>query len=179
MKVNESNPTEVDDKIVEMLQRNLANRGFKSLVLNNEKEVKDFINMQIPDEQVVGLGDSITTCKLNIRNILYAKGSTIFYSWDGSEDYNRSLDTFEPLTQPRYYLSRISAIRSDGVILMKDYSRQGADLGHYPKHVYAFAGLNRICDEFEDWESIRKYALISEKPTDSEFTVALLPFLNY
>ena len=48
--------------------------------------LKDFINSNIPDENPVGLGDSITTCKLKVRNILSTKGVRIFYSWNGSEN---------------------------------------------------------------------------------------------
>lgn len=180
MKTDERKVSEVKtDAIVEKLQNRLKKSGFKTLVLKSEKEVKDFINSVIPDEQIVGLGDSITSCKLNIRNILFSKGSTIFYSWNGGEDYNRSLDTFETPTQPDYYLSRVSAIRSDGMILMKDYSRKAALEGRYPKQIFAFAGLNRLCDEFEQRDSINKYALINSAPKGIEFTVALLPFLCY
>jgi hypothetical protein len=161
------------------LQAVLEEKGFQSVVLKSEKEVKDFINANIPDERLVGLGDSITNCKLNIRNILATKGSKIFYAWDGSENYNRSMDTFERPPRPDYYLSRINAITTSGEILMKDYSKQAANEGLYPKQIFAFAGMNRLTNKLKDNDSVQKYPVFSQKPDDTEFTVALLPFLTY
>ncbi len=169
----------IDHDTIKQLQTVLEKKGVQTVVLNSEKEVKDFINDNIPDERLVGLGDSITNCKLNIRNILASKGSKIFYSWDGSENYNRSMDTFEPPPRPDYYLSRINAITTKGDILMKDYSKQAASEGLFPKHIFAFAGLNRVTEKFKNTDSVRKYPVFSEKPADTEFTVALLPFLTY
>lgn len=170
---------QADVETVIKLKKTLEEKGFETVVLQSEKEVKDFINSRIPDEQIVGLGDSITTCTLNIRNLLFAKGSKIFYSWDGSDNYNRSIDTFDSPTRPDDYLSRINAITMDGRILMKDYDRSASESGEFPARVYAFAGINRLCDEFEDRDSLNKYSIIEQKPENCRFTVALLPFLCY
>ncbi|MBN2523667.1 MAG: LUD domain-containing protein [Bacteroidales bacterium] len=164
---------------IQDLQFVLEEKGFHTTVLNSEKEVKDFINDNIPDERLVGLGDSITNCELNIRNILAAKGSKIFYSWDGSENYNRSMDTFEKPPRPDFYLSRINALTTDGKILMKDYSKQASSEGLFPKQIFAFAGLNRVTEKFNSNSSVQKYSVFSAKPDGTEFTVALLPFLTY
>ncbi len=157
----------------------LRKKGFRTAVLNCEKEVKDFINSHLPDRSIVGLGDSITTCRLNIRGLLYTKGSTIYYSWDGSLYYNRSLDTFEIPQRPEYYISRLTALTLSGEILMKDYSKEIALQEIYPKHVFAFAGINRVVEKFDTKESITKYAVIKSCPSSTEFTIALLPFLDY
>jgi hypothetical protein len=157
----------------------LGKNGFKVIVLNSEKEVKDFINTLLPDASIVGLGDSITTCKLNIRNLLYSKGSIIYYSWDGSENYNRSLDTFETPQRPEYYITRLTVLTSSGEILLKDYSKLASEHEIFPAHVLAFAGMNRVVDKFDDRESIYKYPIIKQCPSSIEFTVVLLPFLDY
>jgi hypothetical protein len=171
---------EVFDKAyISQIQSVLTKKGFKSIVLNSEKEVKDYVNKNIPDEGKVGLGDSITTCKLNIRNILAAKGTTIFYSWDGSDNYNRSLDTFEPLLRPDFYLTRINAITTKGELLIKDYSKKAVDNKLFPKQIFAFAGMNRVTEVFEDRESTKKYPIFSKCPPKTDFTVILLPFLVY
>ena len=75
-----------NEQILTDIQKVLRNKGYKAIVLHSDREVKDFINTNIPDNKRVGLGDSITSCKLNIRHILAAKGSKIFYSWNGSPD---------------------------------------------------------------------------------------------
>jgi hypothetical protein len=169
----------LDKNVLQSLKSVLDKKGITLVILTTEKAVKDFINKNIPDECIVGLGDSITTCKLNIRNILSSKGSKIFYSWDGSENYNRSLDTFDTAPRPDYYLSRVNAVNSDGEIMMKDYSKQAATDGLFPKQVFAFAGFNRYCEIFDSRDSILKYTIIKEKPANAKFTLALLPFLNY
>ncbi len=169
----------IDENALENLRSVLERNGIRTVILKTEKEVKDFINKKIPDECIVGLGDSITTCQLNIRHILASKGSKIFYSWDGSENYNRSLDTFDTPPRPDYYLSRINAVSSKGEILMKDYSKQAAKDGLYPRQIFAFAGLNRYCKMLDNRNSLHKYPIFKEKPMNVEFTLALLPFLNY
>ena len=169
----------IDKDVLQNLRSLLKKNGINTVILNTEKAVKDFINKNIPNECIVGLGDSITSCQLNIRQILASKGSKIFYSWDGSENYNRSLDTFDTPPRPDYYLSRINAVTSEGDIMMKDYSKQAAIDGLFPRHIFAFAGYNRYCDVFDNKDSIHKYTIINEKPLNAEFTLALLPFLNY
>ena len=168
-----------DNKSLKELQNILNDKGFQCIVLNSEKAVKDFISNRIPDECAVGLGDSITTCRLKLRNILNSKGSTIFYSWDGSENYNRSLDTFEIKRTPAYYLTRINALTIGGEILMKDYSRKAASEHKFPANIYAFAGLNRVVEEFNSEESVIKYTVIDHCPANTNFIIALLPFLDY
>ena len=169
----------ISPEILEKVRNTLDKKGFRTVVLKSEKEVKDFINTNIPDEHIVGLGDSITTCKLNIRHILAAKGSTIFYGWNGAENYNRSLDTFESLPRPDYYLTRINALTVEGKILLKDYSKESARNQQIPPYVFAFAGLNRIVSAFNNTDSITKYPVFDEVPSGVAFTVALLPFLTY
>jgi hypothetical protein len=169
----------IDVSVLNKLRSLLEKNGITTVILNSEKEVKDFINENIPDECIVGLGDSITTCRLKIRHLLASKGSKIFYSWDGSENYNRSLDTFDTPVRPDYYLSRISAISGEGEILMKDFSKQAAEDGLFPRQVFAFAGMNRYCEVLEKRESIHKYTVLKKKPENTDFTLALLPFLDY
>jgi hypothetical protein len=168
-----------DEAFISRIQSELNKKGFKSIVLNSDKEVKDFVNKNIPDECIVGLGDSITTCKLDLRNILAVKGTNIFYSWDGSDNYNRSLDTFELPVRPDFYLTRINAITTKGEILLKDYSKKAVASNLFPKHIFAFAGSNRVTEAFNEGDSVVKYPVFTECPKNVEFIVVLLPFLVY
>jgi hypothetical protein len=161
------------------LQKQLKKKGFNCIILKSDREVKDFIVDQIPDETPVGLGHSITSCKLKIRNLLAAKGTRIFYSWDGSENYNRSLDTFESPKRPDYYITRLSAVTTKGKILLNDYQKEAAELQNFPENIYAFVGINRVVDELIYGESLEKYPVITDCPEGTKFTVALLPFLDY
>jgi hypothetical protein len=169
---------EITDSMIGALESALHLKGFNTLILNNETEVIEFIN-KLPNDAIMGLGDSITTCTLKIRNLLVKKGSLIFYSWNGSEDYNRTIDTFEDHPNPDYYLTRVNAITMKGEIMMKDYSKKAAAEKKFPKNILAFAGYNRIVKEFTAGSSLTKYAIFTEKPENINFTAILLPFICY
>lgn len=173
------NKIQLDTNTINWLQSVLELKGFNPVVLNSEKEVKDFINKNIPDQCVVGLGDSITTCRLNLRNILVSKGSSIYYSWNGSLTYNRSLDTFEIPMRPDFYITRINALTLKGEFLIKDYSKKAVEEGIYPKQIFAFAGFNRITEAFEECESLLKYPVFEKCPNNVAFSVILLPTISY
>jgi hypothetical protein len=170
---------QLDKNTFSQLKSTLELKSFKPIILNSEKDVKDFVNKNIPDKCTVGLGDSITTCRLNLRNILASKGSSIFYSWNGSETYNRSLDTFESPVRPDFYLTRINALTTKGELLIKDYSKKAVELGLYPRQIFAFAGYNRITEAFNECESLLKYPVFDKCPHHIGFTVILLPTISY
>jgi hypothetical protein len=169
---------QIDNNALSLLESALHKKGFKTVVLNSETEVIEFIN-NLPNDVIMGLGDSITTCTLKIRNLLIKKGSLIFYSWNGADDYNRTIDTFEEHPKPDFYLTRINAITTTGEIMIKDYSRKAATEKKFPKHILAFAGYNRIVDKFKEGNSLIKYTIFREKPENIDFTVVLLPFICY
>ncbi|MBN1158480.1 MAG: LUD domain-containing protein [Bacteroidales bacterium] len=168
----------LDSGLIKQLTYTLKEKGFKILILNNEEEVIEFIH-QIPNDVIIGLGDSITTCTLKIRNILSRKGSLIFYGWNGDIHYNRSLETFEDHPVPEYFLTRVNAITLKGNLLIKDYSRKAIMENHFPKNIIAFAGCNRIVGEFRNQPGMNKYGVFREKPSSVDFTVVLLPYITY
>jgi hypothetical protein len=168
----------INDNTLSTLESALHNKGFKTVILENESEVIEFIH-KLPNDAIMGLGDSITTCTLKIRNLLVKKGSIIFYSWNGADDYNRTIEAFEEHPKPDFYLTRINAITTRGEIMIKDYSRKAAAEKRFPKHILAFAGYNRIADEFKEGNSLIKYTIFREKPENTDFTVVLLPFISY
>lgn len=170
--------SQIDNNALSLLESALHGKGFRTVMLNSEAEVIEFIN-DLPSNGIMGLGDSITTCTLRIRNLLIKKGSLIFYSWNGEDDYNRTIDTFEEHPKPDYYLTRINAITTKGEIMIKDYSQKAALKKQFPKHILAFAGYNRIVDKFKEGSSIIKYTIFREKPENIDFTVVLLPFICY
>jgi hypothetical protein len=169
---------QINNKTISDLESVLHKKGFKSIVLNSESEVIDFIN-KLPNDGIMGLGDSITTCALKIRNLLIKKGSLIFYSWNGADDYNRTIETFEEHPDPDFYLTRINAITTKGDIMVKDYSKKAVADKKFPKHILAFAGYNRIVDAFTEGNSVINYTIFTEKPENIDFTVVLLPFICY
>lgn len=169
---------QLNSEVIDNLLCTLKKKGYKTIILNNEEEVIDYVH-RLPNEGIFGLGDSMTTCTLKIRNILARKGSLIFYGWNGDVNYNRSLETFENHPTPDYFLTRINAITLKGHLLIKDYSRKAIIENHFPRKIIAFAGYNRIVDEFSDTPSIHKYGVFKEKPASVDFTLVLLPDITY
>ncbi len=128
---NTSEGVAVNEEVISELADNLKLKGYRVVILNNEEKIISYIH-QIPNDVVIGLGDSITTCTLKIRNILAKKGTLIYYGWNGDPDYNRSLETFESHPLPEYFLTRINYINYKGEMLLKDYSRNHAWLTGSP-----------------------------------------------
>jgi len=166
------------EELIQSLSQRLRDKGYKTLVLNNEEQVIEYIH-SIPSDGILGLGDSITACTLKIRNILARKGRIIFYGWNGDINYNRSLETFEEHPLPDYFLTRINAITVKGDMLVKDYSRKAMHENRFPRKIIAFAGCNRIVDAFDDAPSMQKYAVFKRKPESVDFTIVLLPYITY
>ena len=169
---------QITQELVQDLSTVLKNKGYRTLVLDDEEAVIDYIH-RIPNDGIVGLGDSITTCTLKIRNILARKGRIIFYGWNGDINYNRSLETFEEHPLPDYFLTRINAITLKGDMLVKDYSKKALQEKRFPRKIFAFAGCNRIVEAFDDAPSLYKYSIFKRKPEHVDFTVVLLPFITY
>jgi len=168
---------EVNGTIIKELSENLREKNFKVTVINDEDRIVEYIH-QLPNDGIIGLGDSITTCTLKIRNILAMKGTLIYYGWNGDINYNRSLETFDAHPVPDYFLTRINYITLKGEILLKDYSRSSFMAGTFPRRIIAFAGHNRIVGELKDPQA-QKYSVFRRKPENVDFTVVLLPNLNY
>ena len=93
---------QLNKEVISTLSSTLKEKGYRTLVLEDEEKVIEFIH-HIPNDVIIGLGDSITTCTLKIRNILARKGSLIYYGWNGDPNYNRSLETFENHPMPEYF----------------------------------------------------------------------------
>ena len=169
---------QVTEEFVRNLSAILREKGYKTLVLDDEEQVIEYIH-HLPNEGIFGLGDSITTCALKIRNILARKGNLIFYGWNGDINYNRSLETFEDHPLPDYFLTRINALTVKGDMLIKDYARKALHERRFPGNIIAFAGCNRVVNEFDDAPSLQKYSVFSRKPANVDFTVVLLPYISY
>ncbi|MBN2480378.1 MAG: hypothetical protein JXB19_01460 [Bacteroidales bacterium] len=169
---------QLNSELIDRLSYTLKEKGFKTLILNDEEQVIEYIH-RIPNDVIIGLGDSITTCTLKIRNILARKGSLIFYGWNGDVHYNRSLETFEDHPVPGYFLTRVNAITLRGNLLIRDYSRKAIMENRFPRNIVAFAGCNRIVEEFRNEPGINKYGIFKEKPASVDFTVVLLPYITY
>lgn len=168
----------INSSTVNELAEVLRTKGYRVVIINDDEKIVEYIH-QIPNDVVIGLGDSITTCTLRIRNILARKGTLIYYGWNGDPNYNRSIETFENHPLPEYFLTRINYITLKGEMLLKDYSRASFLANRFPDKIIAFAGYNRIINEFDDNPALQKYTVLRHKPENVDVTIVLLPGMAY
>ena len=154
----------------------LKGKGFKTIVINNERSLREFIYNSIPDNCVVGIGNSLSSSAQKIKDILVEKGNKVFYSWNGNT-YNRSIDTFEEPPKPEYFLTTAEIIENEGNIVNSEYSSQAASSKNFPKKIIAFSGLNKFKRNSKS-EKNPDYVIFDKNPESTEITVAVLPFLN-
>jgi hypothetical protein len=167
--------TELANRII----KNLENKNYKVVVLNKVEEIKTFIKNSIPESSTIGFGESIN---YGIANLLKDLGNKILAYWKPGTT-NRTLDTFEELPKPDYYLSNIQAITDDGLIVDMD-STNNSDISYesLPKHIIAFGSLNKLMKNIDVTSTKIKKAIssqiqqiITSYPESIEVTVVLIP----
>jgi hypothetical protein len=152
-------------------------KGFKTVILDNDKSLKQFIYDIIPDNCIVGLVNSLSTNALRIKDILLEKGNKVYCSWNGGT-YNRSIDTFEELPQPDFFLTTADSISPKGELINAEYSSNAAFRKSFPKNIIAFSAINRINKKLSRIKEKSQFVIFDKKSNSTEFTVAVLPFLN-
>lgn len=152
----------------------LRTKGFKTVFLRTKAELEKFIQQNIPQECTVGIGNSVITSKTPIFELLKRKGNTLFYSWDGSTDYNRALDTFETHPMPDYYITVDSDVTSKGELVCHDtYSDTAFEKLQFPKKVIAFASVKKMVTDVKETIDSIHHHVMNAKPKDSEIIIAL------
>lgn len=156
-------------KIEGVLHRN----GFKTTILESERALRKFIYDTIPDNCIVGLGNSLSSSALKIRNILLEKGNKVYYHWNG-EDHSRNMDTYEDLqVQPDYYLTLAESITEDGRVINKESSSE-----KLPKNVIAFSHPGHINNKLIQTGLSSNFTELNIQTGSSEVIVALMPFAS-
>ncbi len=167
--------TELTNRII----KNLENKNFKVVVLNKVEEVKTFIKNNIPESSTIGFGESVN---YGIINFLKDLGNKVLTYWKPGIT-NRTLDTFEELPKPDYYLSSIQAITDEGLIVDMDntgYSDISSE--SLPRHIIAFGSLNKLMKNIDATSAKIKKAIssqlqqiINNYPESIDITVVLIP----
>jgi hypothetical protein len=165
------------EKTWKRIERLLNGKGFKTILLDSDRSLRKFIYDTIPDHCIVGLGASLNTSTLKIRDILVEKGNKVYYNWNGTA-YNRSLDTFEEQPRPDYFLTTAEIIVEDGKVVNHEYSKQAVEEYKFPKNIIAFSELNNKSKNVKQSTITKEYNVFSEKLIESEVTVAILPFAS-
>jgi len=164
------------DKTWKRIEVILRKKGFNTILLDSERALRNFIEETIPDNSIVGLGNSLTTSALRIRDILIEKGAKIYYSWNGT-CYNRSLDTFEEHPKPDFFLTTADSITPEGRLINHEFRAGDAEENSLPKNIIAFSDFKNVGGTKRQVSTEDEF-IIDQKPKSSEITVAILPFSN-
>ncbi len=165
------------EKTWKQLEGLLQSKGFKTRILDSERALRKFIYETIPDNCVVGLGHSLSTSAMEIRDILLEKGNKVYYNWNGT-GHNRSLDTFEEQPRPDYFLTTADTITEEGKLVNNEYSRAAAKKYNFPKNIIAFSLPSNLAKRISHNNISGEYTVFEKNPAESEITVALLPYAN-
>lgn len=151
----------------------LRKKGFKTTLLDSERALRKFIYDTIPDNCIVGLGNSLSSSALKVRNILLEKGNKVYYNWNGTSQ-NRNMDTYEEQPRPDYFLTLAETITEDGKLINNEYSGEAFRNHQYPKNIIAFSEPKSISKKITQSGLSSNFIVLTEKPSDSEITVALM-----
>lgn len=157
------------------IERLLNRKGFQTIVLDSDRALRRFIYKSIPDNCIVGLGNSLSTSALKIRDILLEKGNKVYYAWNG-ENCNRNVDTFEEHPCPDYFLTGANAITADGNLINNEYSSITARDKGLPKNIIAFSNPGSIARKILGRDITSNIIVFDNKPEDTNITIALTSY---
>jgi len=160
-------------KVEGLLHRN----GFKTATLESERALRKFIYETIPDNCIVGLGNSLSSSALKIRNILLEKGNKVYYNWNGLSQ-NRNMDTYEDMPRPDYFLTIADTITRDGSLINKEYSKEALKNYQLPKNIIAFTHPDKIKDKISQSGLSSDFTVLNKRTENSDVTVALMHFAS-
>ncbi len=164
------------EKTWKRIEKTLNRKGFKTVILESDRALRRFIYNTIPDNCIVGLGSSLSTSALKIREILLEKGNKVYYAWNGA-NCNRSLDTFEEHPSPDYFLTNANSITPEGNLINNEFSRKVATEKGLPKNIIAFSKPESITRKLLGRSMSSEFIIIEKKPEESNITVALTAFM--
>jgi hypothetical protein len=156
-------------------ERVLHRKGFSTTILDSERSLRKFIYDTIPDNCIVGLGNSLSTSAMKIRDILLEKGNKVYYNWNGSS-HNRSIDTFDDQPRPDFFLTMADSITAEGKLVNHEYSKTAAKKYSFPRNIIAFSAPSTLLNKISKSIITAEYTVFDKKPEESEVTVALVPF---
>ena len=153
----------------------LQNKGIKTIMLKNEDDIRNFLKESIPSESLVGMDDSVIHNNPGIHEMLRKIGAKIYYSFDGSQDYNRTLDTFEEHPAPEYYLFADAVSTSEEELDKQLHISENAWKNNkHPKHIIAFTALKNFASNVEDSVTKLRNYVIESMPPGTDVTIAVM-----
>lgn len=163
------------DKVMVKLNEVLRKKGIKTIMLKDEDEIRNFLQKSIPSNSLVGMDDSVMQNTPGIHDTLRKIGAKIYYSFDGSQDYNRTIDSFEDHPAPEYYLFSDSISTSEEDLDKQLHISENAWKNHkHPKHIIAFTALKNFASKFEDSLTKLRNNVIDSMPPGTDVIIAVM-----
>jgi len=148
------------ENLLDITIKNLKKNRIESIVMQSSEELIKFMDSQIADSSVVGVGDSVTLETTGIYE--YLRGRNLFFL----DKYNNALSREDKRAlylknfDADYFLCSANAISSQGKIYNMDGNgSRVAPVIYGPKKVFIVCGINKIVeDEPRAIERIKKNA---------------------
>lgn len=148
------------ENLLDITIKNLKKNRIESIVMQSSKELIKFIDSQIADSSVVGVGDSMTLETTGIYDYLRSR-KLLFL-----DKYNKTLSREDKRAlylknfDADYFLCSANAISCQGKIYNMDGNgSRVAPVIYGPKNVFIVCGINKIVeDEPAAIERIKKIA---------------------
>ncbi len=131
--------------ILEKTIKFLTKNGIEAIVLDSSKDVLAYLDSNIKDSSVVGVGDSMTLESLGIYEYLRNRNLVFLDKYDTKLSKPEKKDIYLRNFNADYFLSSANAISSDGKIYNLDGNgSRVAPIIYGPKQVLIICGTNKI-----------------------------------
>lgn len=138
-------------KQIETAMKNLKMNRIPSILLESSSALQAYLDAQIPDGTIVGVGDSMTLEELAVYDYLRRRQIRFLdkYQENLSKEQKRSL--YLRNFDADYFLSGVNAISATGKIYNLDGNgSRVAPMIYGPKKVILLCGTNKITETDED-----------------------------
>jgi Uncharacterised ACR, YkgG family COG1556. len=139
---------------------NLARNNIKSFVLDSRNDILTFLDSQIPDGVVVGVGDSVTLEVCGVYNYLRNRNLEFLDKYLITLSRAQKRELYLQNFDSDFFISSANAISSEGKIYNLDGNgSRVAPIIYGPKKVFLVCGINKIVDSEEKaFERIKQVA---------------------
>jgi|DewCreStandDraft_4_1066084.scaffolds.fasta_scaffold07318_9 L-lactate utilization protein LutB len=186
------------EKKINVVIENLRKNGFNVLNFKTTEEAKQEILKMIKEEEIVGVGGSLTIRELGVIEELMARGNKVIHHWLP----NTFIDEIKTARRKAVrmsdvYLTSTNAITLDGQLVNMDtFGNRVAAMIYGPPKVIIVAGYNKIVKDIDDgFKRIQEEAavknatrlnvefpqglckvatIIYQRPNDTDITIILI-----
>lgn len=131
---------------IKNVMNNLTKRGFKPFYFESRKEALDFILDTIPQNASIGMGGSMTVKELDLDNMLYKRGNTIYSHSLVAPEQRQNV--YQLAGSADWYVSSTNALSEQGDFINIDGSANRISaLAFGVKNILYVLGANKIAPD--------------------------------